>query len=155
MSKRRRFNTRAARPVDKLLKTVQLSVIATQVSTQLLDITFPATVAGLRWSLSYNHILTTSDANLLWAIVVVRDGETVNSMSASDGANFYTPEQNVLAFGALRPTRTDAGQATYTWEGNTKTMRKLAVGDELHLIVDGSSAAQGTFLGVVQFFTKS
>ena len=157
MSKRRRFTKSAARPVDKRLITVVQSVTSTPTDTTLLDIAFPATLVGLRWALSYGGILTSGVSTIAWAIVIVRDGETVNAMSFSDASDFYTPEQNMLAFGVARMPDADAGAGptSVPWEGTTKTMRKMAVGDELHIIADGNVASQGQLFGVVQFFTKS
>ena len=157
MSKRRRFSKGAARPVDKQLISVSQAISTTQTDTKLLDITFPATLVGLRWAISFNGILTAAPTNMSWAIVIVRDGETANTMNRSDGATFYSPEQNCLTFGIFRIPDTDAGAGPVTiqWSDSTKTMRKMAVGDELHIIGEGSSASTGQMIGIVQFFTKS
>ncbi len=156
MSKRRRSRA-TARPIDKQLIFIEHAIIASQIDTKLLDITFPATIVGLRWASSYGHTSTASPAQIVWAIVVVRDGETASTMGLVDGASFYTPEQNCLAFGIFRAGDRDLvnSDISHNWDGSTKTMRKMAVGDELHIITLGEIAAQGQFRGIVQFFTKS
>ena len=157
MSKRRR-QTRASRPIDKQIKVIDHSITASQDDTTLLDILFPATLVGLRWNLSYINQTTASNATFAWAIVVVRDGETASTMSiGTDGATFYAPEQNCLTFGIVRTRDADATNAdiSFQWEGSTKTMRKLSVGDELHWIGIGEVASQGEANGIIQFFTKS
>ena len=157
MPKRRRFNNAPKRPIDKQLISVSQTIGTTQTNTLLLDIPFPATLVGLRWALSFNSTLTSGPATMSWAIVVVRDGETANLMDRNDAATFYQPEQNCLTFGLARAPDADAGGGPLTTQftDTTKTMRKMAVGDELRLIADGSAASMGTFNGVVQFFTKS
>ena len=157
MSKRRRFSNAPKRPIDKQLISVSQSIGTTQTDTKILDITFPTTVVGLRWYLTFNATLTSGPGTLSWAIVVVRDEETANLMDRNDAATFYSPEQNCLTFGLVRLADADAGAGPLTtvFADSTKTMRKLAVGDELHVIADGSAASMGTFNGVVQFFTKS
>ncbi len=94
---------------------------------------------------------------MTWAIVIVKDGNSANTMSITDAATFYSPEQNVLAFGVGNFPGTTIGDGALreSWEGSTKTMRKMMGGDILQLLVDGNTATQGSFLGVVQFFCKS
>ncbi len=158
MSKRSRtvFSARAPRrPIDKELKVVNQTVSTSLVTTTLKTTTFPCTVTGLRWSFGCRGN-TTSQAAIFWAIVVVPDGESANAPAISDGADFYTPEQNVLAFGAFRVSDVDAavgGPAEYNTEGMTKSMRKLKSGDLLQFITIGDAA--GALDGVVQFFCKS
>jgi len=148
--------SRAQRPIDKELKAVLQAPTTTPGATVLKTTTFPCTVVGLRWSLSAIGNTTTAGI-IYWAIVVVKDGNTVNSMAVSDAADFYTPEQNVLAFGSGYTTDLDlaAGPGAVQWEGSTKTMRKLMGGDVLQIISVTDSATAAAFRGVVQFFCKS
>ena len=157
MSKRRRFSKAAARPIDKQLIFSTQTVGAAQTSTQLLNIAFPATLVGLRWSISYLQILTTGASTFAWAIVIVRDGKTANAITLTDAGTFYAPEQNCLTFGVTRLSDADLGNgpSTTQFEGNTKSMRKMAAGDELHILYNAGTAAQGTANAVVQFFTKT
>ncbi len=133
------------------------AISASQVAVTLKTTTFPCTIAGLRWAISANGQSTAAVTNFNWAIVVVRDGLAASAISTSDGSDFYTPEQDVLAFGVRRFPDADSGGGPNTqhWEGNTKTMRKLKSGDLLQFIQLGSAAAQGSVIGCIQFFCKS
>ena len=145
----------AKRPIDKNLISITQGLSTTQQETVLLTVTFPSTIVGLRWSLSF-HGAAASATNYNWAIVVVRDGLSASTMSMSDAGDFYTPEQDVLAFGNGRCTDLDlgAGPGNRVHEGATKTMRKMKGGDQLIFITD-ASAIQGQCIGIVQFFRKS
>ncbi len=147
----------AKRPIDKELKAVQLAVTNAVASSTLKTTTFPGTVVSLRWSVRYVGTLATSNTQCYWAIVVVPDGEAVNTPGVSDGADFYTPEQNVIAFGILAGTDADVGQGPSITisEGSTKAMRKLKQGDVLSFICFSNTANSGDIRGVVQFFFKT
>ncbi len=151
------FSGRARRPIDKKLIVINQSITNAQTSTTLLTVTFPCTVVGLRWDVDLNSILTAGASSNFWAIVVVRDGVTTSTMATSDGADLFTPEQDVLVFGCYRSPDADlgGGPVVKTWQGSTKTMRKLMGGDTLRLIGLGTTATTGTLLGVVQFFCKT
>ncbi len=147
---------RARRPIDKDLIAVSKTISAAQQTTTLKTTTFPCTVVGIRWEFSATSIVA-AQAQLTWAIVLVKDGDAANTMSTTDAATFYSPEQNVLAYGVGNWPGTTVGDGSLSiqWSGNTKTMRKLMGGDVLQLLVDGNNATQGSFLGVIQFFCKS
>jgi len=148
---------RVARPIDKELKVVNQTATTSVVSTVLKTTTFPGTVVGLRWNISIRGAIATSDILTHWAIVVIPDGESANTPSTSDGADFYTPEQNVLAFGVtyVRDTDVGAGPGIMNAEGTTKTMRKLKQGDVLAFITLANAANGSNVDGVVQFFFKT
>ncbi len=87
---------------------------------------------------------------------MVPDGEAANTPGFSDGADFYTPEQNVLAFGMFKLTKAGGGEGvTRDGEGATKTMRKLKSGDRLQFISFCDQAAAVEIHGIIQFFCKS
>jgi len=145
----------AKRPIDKNLVVVNQAVTSTQQQTDLITATFPATVTGLRWSLSALGSAV-SASMVSWAIVLVKDGVSASTISQSDGAQMYQPEQNVLAFGVFYLADSDAGTGptVNSWEGSTKTMRKLMGGDKIAFIAK-ANANTVPLDGVVQFFTKS
>lgn len=164
MSKRRRGNNgarvaaRAPRPIDKkLVGVVQTLSSAAQVSTTLMTATFPCTVVGLRWELSALQQHATANSFTSWAIVLVKDGQSVSNQSVANGSDFYTPEQDVLAFGTKWVAEADAGTAPVTadWSGNTKTMRKLMGGDTIQFIGLCDQVNGAIMRGVVQFFCKT
>lgn len=162
-SKRRRPNVRltparsTARPIDKFIKSVQLVVLVNQLETVIQTQTFPGTIVGIRWNVV--TALTTSPqfSTLIWAIVVVRDGNPTPTMSLSNGSNFYTPEQDVLTWGmhSMNMLGSGGSPAVIRDVGDTKTMRKLKQGDEIKFIAIGSTINPVTVHAVVQYFIKS
>ncbi len=158
LKRARTSGVRVQRPIDKELKVVNQLATTTVVSTTLKTTTFPGTVVGLRWSLSALNQSAAANPYVTWGIVVVPDGEAANTPALSDGADWYAPEQNVLAFGVgyLSDSDGTTGPRAISWEGTTKTMRKLKQGDVLALISLSDTAATAIQLdGVVQFFFKT
>ncbi len=147
----------AARPIDKELIVVAQTATTSVVTTTLKTTTFPGTVVGLRWDFNTVIAVSTGDSVVSWLIVVVPDGESANTPSQSNGADLYTPEQNVLAFGVLVVRDSDVGQGpgAFHTEGTTKTMRKLKQGDLLQFITLCSGVNGATVQGAVQFFFKT
>lgn len=145
---------RTARSVQKEVVFVAKSAIAgTQVTTTLFTITNPATMEGLRWSLSAAQDAGTATTTLDWAIVVVRSGTTVSTAARSDGGTYYAPEGNLLTFGVAVNTGNDIGHET--WDSTTKTKRKMMTGDQLMLIATGQATNTWQLSGIIQFFLKS
>lgn len=160
--KRRRTNTgdyvrvtSTKRPIDKGLVVVSQNISTTQQETDLVSATFPCTATGIRWD---GDILSTASGGSAgyWAIVIVREGLSANTLSFTDGAALYEPEQDVLAYGHWTVTDLDAGtgDANMHFSGSTKSMRKLMGGDKLQFISKGSVTI-GTINGCVQVFCKS
>ncbi len=147
--------TGGKRPVDKLLINVNQTVSTTQLVTTLTTATFPCTIVGLRWMLSTRNA-GTGDLSLFWAIILVKDGESINTMATSDGSTLYAPEQNVLVWGntSLLAQNTTTGPAGDRWIGDTKTMRKLMGGDKL-VWIGLATAASASVTGTIQFFCKT
>lgn len=148
---------RPTRPIDKSIIAVALTATSSIATSTLQTTTFPCTVVGLRWSLSILCAVTTTNPIVAWAIVVVKDGNSANSISISNAADFYTPEQNVLAFGMSRVSDSDSGSGPKILQidNSTKTMRKLKAGDLLQFICISDTASGANINGAVQFFCKS
>ncbi len=158
LKRARTSGVRVARPIDKELKSILHSDAGTtQRTSTLKTTTFPGTVVGLRWDFTAVSPLTTAAEFLYWAILVVPDGQAVNTIATSDAADFYTPEQDVLAFGTMAMADADiaAGPQAVHAEGSTKTMRKLKQGDLLQFTVLGINGTAATVRGVIQFFFKT
>lgn len=153
MSRRSRFAS-SRRNLDKKLIAIAQTVTTTQQATVLFTSTFPCTLTGIRWSIAFGGN-TTSANNLFWAIVMIKDGDTLSTMSTSTGADFFTPEQNVLSFGVIKTADSDGGTGPMVQNimGSTKTMRKYMGGDTLQFICIGT-AGSSDVRGVVQFFCK-
>ncbi len=160
MSKRRRVGpnvVRAARrPINKDLVVVSITTVAgSQVSSVLrAAVTFPSTMTGLRWSISVFNAAGSAPTKFFWAIVIVPQGTTASTMSISDGSTFYSPEKNVLTFG-VQSSLTSVAAQTQMFEGSTKTMRKLQVGDVINFIAIAEATNTWTVHGVVQYFLKT
>ncbi len=128
------------------------------VATTLKTTTFPCTIVGLRWDFVFQASSTAGNGIVSWVIVLVKDGNTANTISQSNGADMLTPEQNVMAFGTigmLDADTTTGGPKQVHIQGSTKTMRKMQGGDLLQFISLSSLASAGTINGTVQFFCKS
>lgn len=147
----------ARRAVDKELKLVTIvNAGTTQRSTILKTTTFPCTIAGMRWHISFQNALTTDSEHIYWAIVIVHDGQAVSVPATSDAGDFYTPEQNVLAFGIMSGDDADSGGlVTVMQEGQSKTMRKLRQGDQVIFTTLGINGTAGIIRAIVQFFCKT
>lgn len=146
----------ARRPIDKSLVVVSLIAVAGSMQTIELQPTapFPSTLTGLRWSISVVNVAGTAITKFYWAIVFVPQGTTASTLSVSNEATFYSPEQNVLAFGVANSLTSVAAQPV-TFNGTTKSMRKFKVGDTLDLIVIAQATDTWQIQGVVQFFMKT
>ncbi len=135
-----------------VIKTIDFT---TQVSIPIQVATvFPGTLTGLRWSLGFTNTAGTGIGAMFWCIVVVPQGTTASTMSTTNAATFYQPEQNILTFGAAT-TLTSVGAQNVMFEGSTKTMRKLKVGDTVTLLAVAQTNEKWSGHGVVQFFIKS
>lgn len=147
------------RPIDKKIVTVNKLVVGSaQQATTLISATFPCTITGLRWSVAAENLVGTNGVNVGWAIVQSKENLNVNNVTVpGDGVDFYTPEQEVLAWGVSKLNAENAsnGKSIALWDGSTKTMRKLQNGDALVMIVRTDTAVSVNFTGVVQFFCKS
>ncbi len=141
------------RPIDKaIISIIKSGTNATQVETILASIAFPCTLTGLRWGITFTQDAGTATAFFYWAIVIVRDGVTVSQISTSDASTFYAPEQNCLVWGN---GTIENNISTDRYEGTTKTMRKMLVGDSLQFLHKGSATNTTRSDGIIQFFCKT
>ncbi len=145
------------RPTAKELIYVAQTATTSNVATTIKTTTFPCTIVGLRWSMSFSSQVSTNNAVVNWIIVLVKDGNTANTISQSNGADMYTPEQNVMAFGTVSCLANDetGGNQNQQVMGSTKTMRKMQGGDLLQFITLADVANSVVVKGVIQFFCKS
>ncbi len=144
----------AKRPIDKdLIVVTKDNLGASQTVQTLKTTTFPCTLTGLRWSIDIGGDGGTGLARTHWAIVIVRDGNTANTITTTGESTFYEPEQDVLAFGVAL-TQADLWDPKH-FDGATKTMRKLMDGDLVQFLMLGEATNTSKVAGVVQFFCKS
>ena len=155
MSRRRSRFAASRRNLDKKIVNAVQATDTGQSATVLFTSTFPCTITGIRWSIGVTGG-TTSGCTIYWALIMVRDGDTISTMSTSDGADFYNPEQEVLSFGLFQLDDKDSatgGPVSMTTMGSTKTMRKYMGGDTLQFITI-STIAGCSCRALVQFFCK-
>ena len=147
--------TSRKRPVDKVLvNIVKGAMDGTQVSTTLLTATFPCTIVGLRWDLSFITDAGAAPGQYAGCIVIIRDGITASALALGDGSTLYAPEQDVMSYFSGVNQQTDIGSGAH-YNGSTKTMRKLMGGDKLIFIAKGQATNTTTIAGTIQFFCKT
>ncbi len=145
------FHTK--RPINKSLIAVQQAGnTATDKSSTLFTTTFPCTITGLRWDLSFSQDGGAGLAFIHWAIILVRAGVTQDTLSITDGSSFFDPESNCLVFGSF--TIENSTETKHAF-GSTKTMRKLQGGDLLIFVAKGSATNTSRVDGIIQFFCKT
>ncbi len=141
------------RPVDKqLVFVLHTGLNATQQNTTLITVTFPCTIVGIRWNLSAIQDAGTANASIHWCLNILRDGGTQKVMATTDGATFYQPETDCLAFGVAS---IDNNTVTNNWSGSTKTMRKMMGGDKFIFSSVGTTTNTSALRGIIQFFCKT
>lgn len=169
MPKRRRtrgtYSLKKVRPKDKQIIGVSGANFNTvdNYAQVLYTASFPATVTGLRWELSFSHT-TKLYQNVNWAIVILRQGVTASPLSTAANGTLYAPEQNVLAWGVctltgapVDATSAGTGRPVDTDMGTTKSMRKLMGGDRLVLLANLAETVDAPLRmqGAIQFFLLS
>ena len=107
-----------------------------QATTLLYDALVPSVVKNIRVDFS----TTTS---IFYLVVLVKSGESVNTINFTDGNTFYEPESNVMYWSV------GASDNPY----GTKTVRKLNPGDKLYLV--SYSTASLARQCVLQFYVGS
>ena len=143
---------RTKRPIGKNLVAVNKNSVTSQVSTVIIPGSVVAkTVTGFRWYIDC-HAVSASIPEVIMAIAVVRDGESIGTLSAVDGFTLYAPEENCIA--ALHGTceNTTGTVSDLIWSDSTTISRKLGKGDSLLFTITASAAVNVT--GFVQCFEK-
>ncbi len=150
------------RPIDKKIKVVNLNngTEGTVQTTTLFTATYPCTVAGLRWSHGFRNSEASQPILFHWVLALIPDGNLFPDFDITDGADFFQPEQNVLAFGVVRTAmeNTTNSPNCFVMEGNIKTKRKFKQGDSLVFgVMSTGGSGSNTFQwdSLVQFFLKS
>ena len=154
MSRKRRrldFRFRIRRPIDKSLIVINKPTVSGALgSTTLTTATTACTVTGIGWSLSSTLDGGTGTGTIYWAIVLLKEGETLGTFSSTDRATFYSPESNVLAYGFGH----NRGNTVNRWDSITKTQRKLMNGDKILFITVGENVNTSEIYRVIRFFCK-
>ncbi len=142
------------RPLEKVMTVINHATVdSTQVQSIIAAPVYPATMTGLRWNFTFNQDAGTSFAHYVWAIVLVPDGGTIDTLVFTDLSKFYTPEKNCLVWGYGSINTFATGQ-TKQVEGSTKTMRKIQNGDAIVFIMRGITTQTSHVRGAIQLFLK-
>ena len=159
MPKRRRtvggFSTK--RPIDKKITVVLHDAVPnSQVNTTIFTATSACTMVGLRWRFNFTTDVNTAiAARIRWVIVLLEDGDTLDTIGTANAADFYTPEQNCLAWGVSVVRHTvNVSDWFSEVDGSTKTMRKMRTGDAIVAVFKGDNTQTTDVLGGVQLFCK-
>ena len=164
MGKRRRLvvASTSSRPVDKrIVSILKTGVTNTQQTTTLVTAATACTVFGIRWSFWVQGDAGTEGTQhpYAWAIVRQREGTTLVSLNTGDANTFYTPEQDVLAFG-YGTSRSDASTTSgvsptkTNWNDKSGSKRKLIIGDKIVFIINGIATETVRCEGSIQLFCK-
>ena len=164
MGKRRRLivGSTSSRPVDKrIVSILKTGVTNTQQTTTLVTAATACTVFGIRWSFWVEGDAGTEGVQhpYAWAIVRQREGATLVSLNTGDANTFYTPEQDVLAFGygtsrADATLNTSGGPGKHNWNDKSGSKRKLMIGDKIVFIINGIATETVRCEGGIQLFCK-
>ncbi len=141
---------------DIISRVINKESVGTQVSTTVLTTTFPCTLSAVKYSIGVFNNAAASSRVFRWALVFVADGNSANTISFVDAADFYTPEQHIIAFGSANLSETGGdGAPTAHWNRSLSTRVNMRTGD---LILFLCAAESGTDLfvdGTVQLLCKT
>ena len=102
--------------------------------------------------MNFNQGAGTGVCIFQWAIVYAAEAQAIDTLSLTNGASLYDPEQDVLTWGI---SSINNNTETKQYNGTTKSMRKLKVGDRLVIVTRGIATNTTDLLGGVQFFCKT
>ncbi len=140
-----------ARHTSKVLKAVALAPGTTQDTLDLINSSVAGTVSGFRWDFTIRGT-TSAIARVGFVIVHLRDGSTLSTMSLTDGADLYAPEEDVLCFGYAVGSDSDATGVQFArLQGVSSAKRKIKQGDKI-VIVAISTVVASALDGIFQCF---
>ena len=99
---------------------------------------------------SFTQVGTLQDTFGVMFLVVLRDGNTVNTPTLTAGANFYEPAENVLWHRVIRGNSHNATHATF--QDKIKAKRKLKEGDVLRFYSIGNVNSTWDFAAIAFLF---
>lgn len=85
----------------------------------------------------------------------MREGTTISTLTFTNGDPNYSPNVDVLAYGYAVLTIEVEGQSVRNWQGKTKTKRKLAIGDEVHITGLSDTDDWVNLRGMITFFLQT
>ena len=148
--RRRGYSTRRA--IDKVTVNQFSTITTTQNNNALYTATTACTFVGARITGSFNALSTT--AKCAWALVVNRNGIAPSQISLTDGATFYSPEQDILASGMLALGGIPTSSIVIPVDLVVKTKRKLLTGDQISFCTYSDTASGGNIAVIDTVFIK-
>ncbi len=142
-------------PKDCFSVITPLSLVATGNTSDLFTASFPMIISLDRIHYSWRNTAN-SEGELVFALVVVRDGETVSAVNAGADGDFYAPCKNVLwesvmtVFGNGNSSSPDGGQENV--ELMRRPLLKLLKGDSVHVSAD-LSGPSNVFMRVLTYWS--
>ena len=144
------FHGQMRRPIDKGQIVINLLMGINQSAVTLFEATAPCTVTGLYADLNW-HGTTAVTTTAAWAVIILREGVVLPTMSHVNATNFMEPEQDIILSGSLLGN----SNTVFSQQFSTKAMRKLKGGDGIFFIHKGISDTNTISLfGHVRFFCK-
>ena len=129
------------RPVEKIVGVHNAVVTNSQTAGLNILPGVACTYSGGTLTISTTWNNTVSTAAFYWALVFLREGQTLSSLSIANNTVLYEPSQDVLACGCANAIigATD-NQDTIIKEYKLKSMRKMKEGDGIVFTTLGNSA---------------
>ena len=150
----------AKRPVQKTWTTVDLDTIGTTFqTTNLGTVQDPITIVSWRWHIMYDHSGGTPSVGriLSMGVYIQREGLAATpSVSLINGTTFVTPEENCIIARHFEYSGAEIDNGSpHSWEGHTKTMRKMKDGDTVTFwAINSDNTNTSRIHGSILFFAK-
>jgi len=129
------------------------AIAASQVQTSLFsgNAASPLTATGISWDFTATQDGGAALCRGSWAIVFVDENNDVETMAIADTNNLYVPEKNILARGSWNIFNYSG---VVHFHGQTKSMRKMMIGDNIYFIALGVATNTTSLSGTIQLFNK-
>ena len=149
---------KSTRPIEKRITSFDLSVTSSQSNLTVRTTNRSETFNGGVISGSFNSVNRVANGFSFALLVIVREGDSANSILQANGSPTYLPEENVLwgrAWRWVHPTSGDPLENILSFTDPIKTKRKLKTGDTLHLLTSDSQVTNaGRVSGMISQFYK-
>ena len=149
---------KSKRPIEKAIKAIIQTVTTTQSNNTLFTAGNAQTYTGGTLSLSVSSVASVdAPAQMFWALVFVPESRQPSTMTITNNADLYLPEQDVLACGPI--TFWDGASASettvqWTFSQKLKSMRKMKEGDSLSFLTLSNVASSFVLAATATLFFK-
>ena len=152
----------AKRPVEKSIITAT-GILGASVTAQTVSLTGTGAAGPVSSAMTYSggniqvtYWNNTTAVTLVgFALIILRQGTTVNAPALTGSSTFYAPEQDVLwSWYAIMPPNNISPATTQVAVGKIKSMRKLKLGDAIVFVGIGSAATSVQYSALITSFFK-